>query len=104
YNGFGNAIAGMGADFRDIDNDGRPDIFETAMFGEGFPLYRNLGNSQFQDVTGTAGLAALISRSTARGAGIFDFDNDGNKVLFTANADILDNSVELAHRPFALPN
>ncbi len=29
YNAFGNAIAGMGADFRDIDNDGRPDIFET---------------------------------------------------------------------------
>ena len=40
YNAFGNAIAGMGADFRDIDNDGRPDIFETAMFGEGFPLYQ----------------------------------------------------------------
>ena len=43
YNAFGKAIAGMGADFRDIDNDGKPDIFETAMFGEGFPLYRNLG-------------------------------------------------------------
>ena len=104
YNGFGNAIAGMGADFRDIDNDGRPDIFETAMFGEGLPLYRNLGNGQFQDVTGTAGLAALTSRSTAWGVGVFDFDNDGNKDLFTANADILDNSMELAHRPFALPN
>ena len=48
YNAFGKAIAGMGADFRDIDNDGRPDIFETAMFGEGFPLYKNLGDGQFQ--------------------------------------------------------
>ena len=101
YNAFGKAIAGMGADFRDIDNDGRPDIFETAMFGEGFPLYKNLGDGQFQDVTATAGLSALTSRSTAWGVGIFDFDNDGNKDLFTANADILDNAMELAHRPFA---
>ena len=104
YNGYGNAIAGMGADFRDIDNDGRPDIFETAMFREGFPLYRNLGQGQFQDVSSTAGLSVLTSRSTAWGVGIFDFDNDGNKDLFTANSDILDNAMELSHRPFALPN
>jgi hypothetical protein len=104
YNAFGNAIAGMGADFRDIDNDGRPDIFETAMFGEGFPLYKNLGDGQFQDVTAAAGLAAQTGRSTAWGVGVFDFDNDGSKDLFTANADILDNSMELAHRPFPLPN
>lgn len=104
YNAFGNAIAGMGADFRDIDNDGKPDIFETAMFGEGFPLYKNLGDGQFQDVTSAAGLNALTSHSTAWGVGIFDFDNDGKKDLFTSNSDILDNSMELAHRPFALPN
>jgi hypothetical protein len=74
------------------------------MFGEGFPLYRNLGDGQFQDVTATSGLAALTSRSTAWGVGVFDFDNDGNKYLFTANSDILDNSMDLAHRPFALPD
>jgi hypothetical protein len=104
YDAFGKAIAGMGADFRDIDNDGLPDIFETAMFGEGFPLYKNAGNGQFQDVTALTGLASLTSRLTAWGVGVFDFDNDGNKDVLTANADILDNSMELAHRPFALPN
>ena len=104
YNAYGNAIAGMGADFRDLDNDGKPDIFETAMFKEGFPLYKNSGDGQFQDVSSAAGLSTLTSRSTAWGVGIFDFDNDGNKDLFTANADILDNAMELAHRPFALPN
>jgi hypothetical protein len=104
YNAFGNSVAGMGTDFRDIDNDGKPDIFETAMFGEGFPLYRNLGEGQFQDATSAAGLATLTARSTAWGTGAFDFDNDGNKDLFTANSDILDNAMELAHRPYALPN
>ena len=104
YNAFGKAIAGMGVDFRDVDNDGKPDIFETAMFGEGFPLYKNLGDGQFQDVSGAAGLNALDSRSTAWGVGILDFDNDGNKDLFTANADILDNAMDIAHRPYPLPN
>ena len=104
YNAFGNAVAGMAADFKDIDNDGRPDIFETAMFGEGFPVYQNLGNGQFQDVTASSGLAALTSRSTAWGVGLFDFDNDGSKDLFTTNSDILDNSMQLAHRPYPQPN
>jgi hypothetical protein len=104
YNGFGNAVAGMGTDFRDIDNDGRPDIFQTSMFGEGFPIYRNLGSGQFQDVSASAGLTGGTSRLTAWGAGIYDFDNDGIKDLFTANADILDNAPVIAHRPYGLPN
>ncbi len=104
YNAFGKAMAGMGADFRDIDNDGKPDIFETAMFGEGFPLYKNLGEGQFQDVSGAAGISAIASHITGWGVGVFDFDNDGNKDLFTATADILDNAMEIAHRPFPLPN
>lgn len=104
YSASGGAIAGMGADFRDIDNDGKPDILETAMFGEGFPLYKNAGDGQFREIASSAGLAAPTSRLTGWGAGIFDFDNDGNKDLFTANSDILDNAMQLAHRPFALPN
>jgi len=104
YNAFGNSVAGMGTDFRDLDDDGRPDIFETAMFGEGFPLYKNQGDGQFQDVTGAAGLTTFSSRLTAWGTGAFDFDNDGRKDLFTADSDILDNSKELAHRPYPLPN
>jgi enediyne biosynthesis protein E4 len=104
YNANGRSLAGMGVDFRDLDNDGRPDIFETSMFGDSFPLYKNLGGGQFQDVTGAAGLTQLTSRSTAWGAGAFDFDNDGYKDLFAARAAILDNSMELDHRPYAMPN
>ncbi|MDE3201224.1 MAG: CRTAC1 family protein [Acidobacteriota bacterium] len=104
YNGFGSVVAGMGTDFRDIDDDGKPDIFQTAMFGEGYPVYRNLGNGEFLDMSGASRLAAQTTRVTAWGAGIFDFDNDGRKDLFTANSDILDNSMEIAHRPFKLPS
>lgn len=104
YNGNGKTVAGMGVDFLDLDNDGKPDIFQTAMFGDTFPLYRNLGDEQFEDDTGKSGLTVLTSRLTAWGTGVFDFDNDGEKDLFIAGSEILDNSMEIAHRPFALPD
>lgn len=104
YNENGKTVAGMGTDFRDIDNDGRPDIFHAAMFGDSFPLYRNLGNGQFEDVTDRTGLTAITTRFTAWGAGIFDFANDGNKDIFAAGSAILDNSMEVNHKPYPLPN
>jgi hypothetical protein len=104
YTESGKVVAGMGADFRDLDNDGKPDIFHTAMFGDTFPLYKNVGGSQFEDATSEVGLTVITSRLTAWGTGAFDFDNDGYKDLFTANSAILDNSMEVEQRPFALAN
>jgi hypothetical protein len=104
YNENGRTVAGMGVDFRDIDNDGRPDIFQTAMYGDSFPFYRNLGNGQFEDATEVTGIAAMTARFTAWGTGVFDFDNDGNKDIFAAGSAILDNSMEVNHKPYPLPN
>jgi hypothetical protein len=104
YNENGKAVAGMGTDFRDIDNDGLPDIFLTAMYGDTFPLYRNQGKGQFEDVAETTGIAAMTTPFTAWGTGIFDFDNDGNKDIFAAGSAILDNSMEVNHKPYPLPN
>jgi len=103
YNENGKSIAGMGADFRDIDNDGRPDIFVVGMIGDTFPLFRNMGN-EFSDVTSAWGIAGATARMTAWGAGIADFDNDGWKDLFAACASILDNAEEIDHLPSKLPN
>ena len=103
YNDAGKSIAGMGVDFRDIDNDGRPDIFVSGMTGDTFPLFRNLGR-YFGDVTARSGVAAATARVTGWGTGIMDFDNDGNKDLFAACASILDNSEEIDHLPAKLPN
>jgi enediyne biosynthesis protein E4 len=104
YNENGKTVAGMGTDLRDLDNDGKPDIFHTAMFGDTFPLYKNTGDGQFEDVTSASGLTPLTSRLTAWGTGAFDFDNDGYKDLFTANAAILDNSLQVEHRPYLIAN
>ena len=56
YTEIGKEISGMGADARDFDNDGRPDIFQTALDGETMPLFRNRGGMTFEDWTGPAGL------------------------------------------------
>ena len=103
YNENGKSIAGMGADFRDVDNDGRPDIFVVGMIGDTFPLFRNRG-TDFTDVTSAWGVAGATARSTAWGAAIADFDNDGWKDLFAACSAILDNSEEIDHLPSKLPN
>ncbi len=99
----GEAVAGMGAEFRDLDNDGRPDIFLTAMYGNTFPMYRNAGQ-QFDDVTDVSGMTALTRQLTAWGTGGFDFDNDGYKDIFVAGGAILDNELEVLHRPALLPD
>jgi len=103
YTSTGNVVAGMGAEFRDLNNDGLPDIFHTAMFGDTFPLYKNAGD-HFDEITAASGIGTYSSRLTAWGLGAFDFDNDGYKDLFTANAAILDNEMEIYHRPARLPN
>jgi hypothetical protein len=102
FNEHGKSMAGMGVDFRDVDNDGRPDIVQTGMVGDTFPLYRN-GVSGFEDHTSASGLAALTARLTAWGVGLCDFDNDGWKDLFTANGSILDNAREVENLPDRLP-
>jgi hypothetical protein len=100
----GKSVAGMGVDFRDIDNDGLPDIFETAMYNDNFLLFKNSGKGEFDYASLTSGIGAATHHLTAWGTGIFDFDNDGWKDVFTANAAILDNSEEVSHTPYLLPN
>jgi len=91
YSADGNVLSGMGADFRDINNDGRPDIWHTAVEHEDFPLYINQGGSVFADATVTSGLGQLTNRMTGWSNGVFDFDNDGWKDLFVARANVMDN-------------
>ncbi|HKN25383.1 MAG TPA: CRTAC1 family protein [Candidatus Acidoferrum sp.] len=100
----GIARSGMGADFRDVNNDGLPDIWHTAVEHEGFPLWLNEGKGEFQDMTVASGLAKTNDMS-GWGNGIADFDNDGWKDLFVARANVMDNiSEQNATRRYPEPN
>ena len=95
----GRAVSSMGVDFRDVDGDGRPDLFLTAVANETYPLYRNLGKGLFADATYRSRVGAATMKTTGWSAGIFDFNNDGRKDLFCANGDLNDNAEAISGRP-----
>jgi len=95
YGANGAALSAMGSDFRDVNNDGLPDIWHTAVEFETFPLYGNRGHGDFADLTVSSGLARLTSQMSGWGNGIADFDNDGWKDLFVARSNVLDNISKL---------
>jgi hypothetical protein len=104
FNTDGRALSSMGVDFRDADNDGKPDLFITALTNETFTLYRNQGRGVFHDTTYASGLAVLTLRWSGWSTGFFDLNNDGWKDLFTVNADVMDNSELFSSRPSKQPN
>jgi hypothetical protein len=100
----GSTLSGMGSDFRDVNNDGRPDIWYTAVEHETFPLLINSGHRDFDDMTLTSGLRPTTEMS-GWSNGVYDFDNDGWKDLFVARGNVLDNISELTpSRRYPEPN
>jgi hypothetical protein len=71
---------GMGVAVADYDNDGRPDIYITAL--EGDRLFHNEGNWKFRDVTAASGIR---NAAFATSAAWLDYDRDGKVDLFVAN-------------------
>jgi hypothetical protein len=92
YNEDGVPVSSMGVDFRDWRNDGNPGLFVTALGGETFPLFRNEGSGLFQVDTYDAKIGFPSFKMSGWGAGIYDFDNDGYKDLFSANSHVSENA------------
>jgi hypothetical protein len=86
----GTEMSAMGTDFRDADNDGLPDIVLTALSGETFPFFRNQGGGAFSDASHISRLGRLSREYSGWGIGVFDFDNDGWKDIFSANSHVND--------------
>ena len=90
YNEDGKTFAGMGTDFNDYDNDGRPTswslIFPTSAICCFAITARHLsGCDEPLPALGAATLA-FPGWSTH----LFDYDNDGWKDLFVAQAHVMD--------------
>jgi len=105
YPDSGSYMSGMGADFRDIDNDGYDDIWVTGFEGDTFPLFRNRGAAgDFTEITGAAGLAGVTRPMSGWSNGIFDLDNDGWKDLLAARGHVVDNIAAISMRKPEEPN
>jgi hypothetical protein len=105
YNDEGAALAGMGADFRDVNNDGLPDLWHTAIENETFPLFINERKGQFRNASRDSRLANLTRPMSGWSNAIVDLDNDGWKDLVVARSNVLDNIGEISrHFRYAEPN
>jgi hypothetical protein len=79
----------MGVDFRDVDNDGWPDISFAALANQTFPLFHNKVGQEFEEITGPSGIRRDSLMRSGFGMGIYDFDNDGWKDLFVSGGHVL---------------
>ena len=104
YTDDGVPVSSMGVDFRDWSNNGRPGLFVTALGGETFPLFRNEDRKLFTMATYESGIGFASFKMSGWGAGIYDFDNDGYKDLFSANSHVSENADVNPQQQYRQPN
>jgi hypothetical protein len=110
FNENGRETASMGIAVGDYLNTGRLDLYNTVFSDDYNPLYRNDGGANFTDVSYQTGIAEVTIPFLGWGTGFLDFDNDGWKDLFVANAHVYpgvdqsDWGTTFAERPLLFHN
>ncbi|MCK4747841.1 MAG: VCBS repeat-containing protein, partial [Bacteroidales bacterium] len=82
-NSHGQTTGSMHGAIGDVDGDGLIDLLVPDLrYGA---LYRNLGNGIFGDITEKSGIEAAFSGKGQWASALFDYDNDGDLDIFSAN-------------------
>ncbi|MFI4941855.1 MAG: CRTAC1 family protein [Burkholderiales bacterium] len=88
YDEQGAVVSGMGADARDYDNDGWPDVFYNNLKAQIWALFQNSGAGNFRYASPRTGIAKLSRTLSGWSTQFVDYDNDGWKDIFSANGDV----------------
>jgi hypothetical protein len=88
--GDGRTFAGMGVDFADYNNDGRPDLIVDDLANQMYALYLNNGDASFTYETYATGLSRMTLLHSGWGIRFIDYDNDGWKDILVAQGHDLD--------------
>ncbi len=83
---------GQGIALGDYDNDGRVDLFVSALGSN--HLYHNEGNGKFREVTDQAGVAGE-DQQWSTSCGWFDYDRDGDLDLFVCNYVVWSREIDV---------
>lgn len=92
YSAEGHVHGGMGADWADVDGDGKLDLFVPTYEKETKSLYRNLGQGLFNEASLQMGLGDSMRPWVIFGCKFLDYDNDGWPDLITTSGHVLDNT------------
>jgi enediyne biosynthesis protein E4 len=84
-NDLGKVTGSMHGSVGDIDGDGLIDLLVSDL--EHGALYRNLGNGLFEDITRKSGIADQFVGKGQWATQLFDYDNDGDLDIFSANGN-----------------
>jgi hypothetical protein len=76
-NDLGQAEAGMGVGWGDVDGDGFQDLFVTHLGSETNTLWLQGPRGIFRDRTASSGMGSPVRRGTGFGTVLADFDHDG---------------------------
>jgi hypothetical protein len=82
-NSQGKGSGSMHGSIGDVDGDGLIDLLVVDL--EYGALYRNKGNGLFEDITESCGISGPLAGKGEWAAALFDFDNDGDLDIVTAN-------------------
>ncbi len=88
YNEDATTVSAMGADVKDYDNDGWPDVFYNDLMGQIWGLFRNVSGRTFRYISPATKLVSLSTSYSGWSGGFIDYNNDGWKDLFSANGDV----------------
>ncbi len=96
-NGTQNTGQTYGAQFIDLDNDGKLDLWVVGSDGNPTKIYKNMGNGQFVDVDTLMGHPLLSDTgSDLNGGAAIDYDNDG-KLDFFFHDNQASGNIKLYH-------
>jgi hypothetical protein len=87
YGQNGENTSAMGPVFRDIDQDGRVDLWVSdSKYNR---LMKNAGPLRFEDATDAAGISQQSAQYVSWGTGVYDFDNDGLDDIFVVHGGLI---------------
>ncbi len=88
YNALGIPVGSMGAEAGDVDNDGWEDLFVTDYAAQMPILFRSIGQFGFEDRSISSRSGKDVIPHANWGAGLVDFDNDGDRDLMIGNGHL----------------